>query len=279
MEKTSVLYTSNEVDLVINHPLFIMASEEANDLMSHRLSSRLVFEKFQKFGIFLVGTFILLYATFLALFTTIVLRTSDPETYYNSANFSEFSDDLCYNVSQKVMKGLDAGGMKTSADYILKYVFFIIIWLNIAKNICVIAEVSRVHITKTLSYWMEIIALVFGFIFAFDQSYQMDLTFRCPTQWQYGAFGILISWLALLHYVQFMPVIGLYVAMLSVILRKFMNFLLVLFVLISGFALSFHMLFQNFSAFKNSGLSYIKTGMFHVPFSNSVHSSFCCIFI
>jgi hypothetical protein len=253
-----------------------MASCEAADLMSHRLSSRLVFEKFQKFGVFLFAAFILLYAIFLALFTTIVLRTSQPRTYYDLLNLTEFTDDLCYNVSQEVMKGLSGvSGKKTSADYVLKYFLYVIIWLNVAKNILIIIEVSRVYITKIFSYCAEIVALVLGFIFVNDQNYQIDLTFRCPTQWQYGAFGILISWVALLHYVQFMPIIGLYVAMLSVILRKFMNFLLVLIILISGFALSFHMLFQNFSAFKNAGLSYIKTGMCQLPFSTTIHSLYC----
>jgi transient receptor potential cation channel subfamily A protein 1 len=274
--KTRELYTSNEVDLVMNNPLFIMASKEAADLMSHQLSSRLVFEKFQKFGIFLFGVFILFYTIFLALFTTIILRTRHPQTYYNLTNFTEFNDALCYNVSQEVKKGLlDVGGKKTSADYVLKYFLHIMIWLNVIKNIFVIIEISRVNITKTLSYWVQIVALLFSFIFIYDKSYQIDLTFRCPTQWQYGAFGVLISWVALLDYVQFMPVIGLYVAMLSVILRKFMNSLPVLIILISGFTLSFHMLFQNFDAFKNSGLSYIKTGMFQSPFSTSIHSLYC----
>ena len=241
--KRSELYTSNEVDLVTNHPLFLMASCEAADLMSHRLSNRLVREKFQKFGIFLFILFILFYAAFLALFTTIVLRTRHPQAYYNLTNFVDLNDALCYNVSQEVIKGL-VGGKKTSTDYILKYAFYVTIWVHTAKTLFVILEVSRAQMSKSVSYVLEIIALVFGFIFAYDQNYQMDLTFRCPTQWQYGAFGILISWIALLHYVQFMPVIGIYVAMLSVILRRFLNFLLVLIILISGFALSFHMLFQ-----------------------------------
>jgi hypothetical protein len=257
-----------------------MASYEATDLMSHQLSNRLVSEKFQKFGLFLFGLFVLFYAIFLALFTTIIQRTSHPQAYYALTNFTEFNDALCYNVSQVLMKGLPGvGGIKTSADYVLKYFLYVIIWLNVLKNISIIIEVSRVHILKTVSYWMEIAALMLSFTFIYDQSYQMDLTFRCPIQWQYGAFGILISWVALLHYVQFMPIIGLYVAMLSVILRKFMNFLLVLIILISGFSFSFHMLFQNFDAFNNAGLSYIKTGMFESLWSTAIHSLYCWIFV
>ncbi|CAF4366089.1 unnamed protein product, partial [Adineta steineri] len=48
-EKHGTLYTSNTVDLVMKHPLFLMAQYEAHDLMSHPLSNYLVKLKFQKF--------------------------------------------------------------------------------------------------------------------------------------------------------------------------------------------------------------------------------------
>jgi len=156
----------------------------------------------------------------------------------------------------------DVGGRKTSVDYILKYFLYALIWFHVAKDICIIIEIARINIMKTFTYWMEITTVVLSFTFLYDQSYQMDLTFRCPIQWQYGAFAILLSWMTLLQYARFMPIIGLYVSMLTVILRKFINFLLVLIILISGFALSFYMVFQNFDVFSNAGLSYIKTGMF-----------------
>jgi len=191
------------------------------------------------------------------------VRTSHPEAYYNLTNFTGFDDAWCYNVSQALMQGSsDVGGRKTSVDYILKYFLYALIWFHVAKDICIIIEIARINIMKTFTYWMEITTVVLSFTFLYDQSYQMDLTFRCPIQWQYGAFAILLSWMTLLQYARFMPIIGLYVAMLTVILRKFINFLLVLIILISGFALSFYMVFQNFDEFSNAGLSYIKTGMF-----------------
>jgi hypothetical protein len=105
-------------------------------------------------------------------------------------------------------------------------------------------------------------AVTLSFAFVYDQNYQTNLTLRCPFQWQYGALALLLSWLCLLHYVQFMPIVGIYVSMLWVICKKFMRFLIVMIILISGFALTFHMIFQNFDAFNNAGLSYIKTGVF-----------------
>jgi hypothetical protein len=152
--------------------------------------------------------------------------------------------------------------VKATADYVLTYFLYALIWLHVFKDLCIIIEISQIGIMKTFGYWLEIAAVVLSFVFIYDQNYQMNLTFRCPVQWQFGAFSLLLSWLALLQYGRFLPIIGLYVAMLTVILRKFMKFLTVLLILISGFALSFYMVFQNFEPFQNPGLSYIKTGMF-----------------
>jgi len=262
-DNSSALYTSNKVDLVRNHPLFMMGSCDVPDLMSHPLSAYLVRQKFYKFGIFVFGLFILLYVTYLALFTTIALRTQDPETYYNRTNFPSFDNSLCYNVSQALIKGSPGlGGIKSTVDYMLKYFLYILIWLHIAKNIALIIEIIQISFIKTWNYWMEMAAVALSFAFVYDQDYQMNLTLRCPFQWQYGALALLLSWLCLLHYVQFMPIVGIYVSMLWVICKKFMMFLIVLIILLSGFALTFHMIFQNFDVFNNAGLSYIKTGVF-----------------
>jgi len=240
-----------------------MATTEATDLMSHPLSTYLVYQKFQKFGIFLFYFFLFFYGTYLALFTTVALRTSHPQAYYSLANISNFEDNLCYNVSQVLLSGsLGTDGVKATADYVLKYFLYALIWLHVLKDFYMIVEIAQINIMKTFGYWLEIAAVVLSFIFVYDQNYQMNLTFRCPVQWRCGAFGLLLSWLALLQYVRFLPIIGLYVAMLTVILRKFMKFLTVLMILISGFALSFYMVFQNFPPFQSAGLSYIQTGMF-----------------
>jgi hypothetical protein len=239
-----------------------MESCEIPDLMSHPLSAYLVKQKFYKFGIFIFSLFILLYLTYLALLTTIALRTQDPATYYHLTNFTNFDDSSCSSVAQILNKGLPGiGGIKTTVDYVCKYVLYVIIWIHIVKNILTIIEIIQISFVKTWGYWTEIAAVSLSFVFVYDQDYQTNLTFRCPYQWQYGAFALLFSWLCLLHYVQFIPVIGIYVAVLWVICKKFMKFLIVLIVLISGFALTFYMIFSNFKVFSNVGFSYIKTGV------------------
>ncbi len=259
----STLYTSNKVDLVRNHPLFMMGSCDLPDLMSHPLSTYLIKQKFNKFGIFVFSLFIFFYVTYLALLTTVSLRTQDPQTYYNQTNFDNFDDSLCSNVSQALISGSSgAGGIKTTVDYVLKYLLYVLIWLHILKNLVIILEIIQISLKKTWNYWIEMAAVGLSFAFVYDQSYQTSLTFRCPFQWQYGALALLLSWLCLLHYVQVLPIIGIYVSMLWVICKKFLKFLFVLIILISGFTFAFHMIFQNFDVFNNAGLSFIKTGVF-----------------
>jgi hypothetical protein len=246
----------------MNHPLFLMAQYEAHDLMSHPLSDYLVKLKFKKFGIFLYVLILLLYTIYLGLFTTIVLRTHHPGTYYNRTNI-DFQESLCYNVSQALLTASPSlGGIKTTIDYILKYAMYVVIWSLIFKNMFTIIEILQINFFETLRYWLETVAVLVSFIFMHDRSYQTNLTLRCPLQWEYGAFALLLSWLTLLGYIQFIPMIGLYVTMLLVIVKKFMRFSAILLILISGFALTFYMIFQNFEPFQNAGHSYIKTGAF-----------------
>ncbi|CAF1136805.1 unnamed protein product [Adineta steineri] len=235
-EKHGTLYTSNTVDLVMKHPLFLMAQYEAHDLMSHPLSNYLVKLKFQKFGIFLYIMILSLYITYLGLFTTIVLRTHHPATYYNLTNI-DFEDSLCYNVSQVLLTSSTHGGIKTAMDYFLKYIMYIVIWSLVFKNMFTIVEIVQIDFFKTLRYWLETLAVLMSFIFVHDRNYQMNLTLRCPLQWEFGAFALLLSWLTLLGYIQFIPMLGL------------------------GFASTFYMIFQNFEPFQNKSYSYIKTAL------------------
>ena len=245
----------------------MMGSCEIPDLMSHPLSTHLVKQKFYKFGIYMFSLFILFYVTYLGMLTAVSLRTQDPQTFYNQTNFANFDDSLCYNVSKALISGSSgAGGIKTTTDYVLKYFLYILIWLHILKNIILIIEIIQISLIKTWAYWMEMSAVALSFAFIYDQSYQTTLTFRCPLQWQYGALALLLSWLCLLHYVQFLPIIGIYVSMLWVICKKFMKFLFVLAILISGFTFAFHMVFQNFDVFSNAGLAFLKTGLFSLLF-------------
>ncbi|CAF2042757.1 unnamed protein product [Rotaria magnacalcarata] len=111
-----------------------------------------------------------------------------------------------------------------------------------------------------LFLFYELIALILSIIFSHDfYSWQMSIRFRCSFQWQCGAFGILIGWITLIIYVQFLSASGIYVVMLEVILRKFLRFIPILIIFILGFGLSFHMLLQNQNVYNHTFDALIRT--------------------
>ena len=105
------LYTNNSKTLIMNHPLFIMATRNRYKLMAHPWCKSLVHKKL--FGISLILFLLLfgLYASFLGLFTTMVVRTRHPQEYYAQTSIP-FDSQLCRNVSL----ALNTTGIKQTSD-------------------------------------------------------------------------------------------------------------------------------------------------------------------
>ena len=230
-----------------------MAEHDRYKLMSHPLSKSLVYRKFFRFGFTFFLTSFLLYAAFLGLYTTTVLRTDHPQMYYNLTNIT-FDENLCRNVTA----ALNTTTLKTTADTRLKITLYVFIALNAIKNLTAILLYLRTAPKKLFTFILEITSLILSCYFNFDASYQEQYTMRCPIQWQIGAVGLFFSYVALFYYIQYIPIFGIYVLMMRKILIRFLLFLPVLMVLICGFALSFYMIFQNFDAFGNVGISLSK---------------------
>ncbi|CAF3947948.1 unnamed protein product [Rotaria sp. Silwood1] len=196
-------YTNDYKTLVMNHPLFLMAVYDRYKLMAHPLSKSLVYQKFLGLSLILFIVAFLLYATFLAIFTTIVLRTRHPQEYYSLTGFN-FDSDLCKNVSL----ALNSSGLKETSDRILQITMYVILGLLLAKNIWAIVSYMRIAWSKTFTFFLEIVAVVLNFYFIFDYDYQNNVTMRCPIQWQIGAFGLFIGYIALFYYIQYIPIIA-----------------------------------------------------------------------
>jgi hypothetical protein len=90
---------------------------------------------------------------------------------------------------------------------------FVILSL-LVKNVLNIVGILQTNFFGTLSCWLETIALLASFIFVYEQDFQMNITLRCPFQWEFGTFGLLLIWLTLLSCIQFIPMIGIYATML-----------------------------------------------------------------
>ena len=253
-------YISRVRTLVMNHPLFLMAVHNHYELMAHPLSKNLLWKKIWPSSIILFIIAVLFYATYLVLFTTIVMRTKHPQYYYNLTNFA-FDSSLCQNVSEALHK-IHKPALKQGADEALRILMYILFALHVVKNVWSIVIHIRIgHSWKAMALFVEIFALVFSIYFIFDYDFQSKITMRCPTQWQIGACGLFLGYFGLFYYIDYMPLIGPYVGMIRVMGKRFLYFLPVFSVFIVAFGLAFYMLFQNFDEFQSVVIGFAKTSI------------------
>lgn len=110
--------------------------------------------------------------------------------------------------------------------------------------------------------YLEIITIILSFICLYDyDAWQSELRFRCPLQWQVGAFGVFLAWTTLLSYLRFIPIFGVYVVMFEVIMLKFLWFAPVLVVLICSYSSAFYMLLQNQPVFSTIPFAWFRSGL------------------
>ena len=66
----------------------------------------------------------------------------------------------------------------------------------------------------------------------------------CPTnwQWQLGALGVFLAWINLILFLKRVPLLGIYVLMLSAILHTFLKFALIAFLFVVAFCIAFYMI-------------------------------------
>ena len=273
MDSSSVINT-HVYSLRQNHPLYMIITYHQHDLLKHPLIDRLIKRKWRQFSRTFFWILFLFYGTsfvfssfdhfssllgfFLASFTFTVLRVHHPQYYYSLFNAS-ISTASCQTISLNLLRHESfILTKKNSFDTIIKWLLFSTILIHIIKNLLLIC--IRLKMFFGLSNILELIALILSIIFSHDfYSWQMSIRFRCSFQWQCGAFGILIAWITLIIYVQFLSPSGIYVVMLEVILRKFLRFIPILIIFILGFGLAFHMLLQNQNVYSHTFDALIRT--------------------
>ena len=149
---------------------------------------------------------------------------------------------------------------KKTPDLGLRITLYITSILVAMKGIWYIIAFARIQWTKVFTFLPELAAVACSLYFIYDYDFQTQYTMRCPPQWDVGAYGLFSGYMALFYYIQYIPVLGSYVIMMRQILMRFLLFLPVLMVLLSGFTLALYMTFPNFESFANMGVSFGKTG-------------------
>ena len=234
-----------------NHPLFIVSQQnDCPALTEHSYHTHLRQTKLRSFGLVLFIASFIFYMLYLGLFTAAVLVGKHPQFFYDQANIN-MTDDLstCEYVSNFFSSNPNATSeaLKTDSYRRIKWALYVILSIFIAKNVIIICALFP-KVFRSGGSYIEISALVLSYVYILDWfSWQNDVMFRCPVQYQLGAMGLLLAYTNLLVYFRTSPIfgMGIYVVMLQVISVKFLRFLPVLLIFICGFGFTYWMLLQN----------------------------------
>ncbi|CAF1120790.1 unnamed protein product [Rotaria sordida] len=266
-------YTGDSYTLVRNHPLFIISDSDNQSLMEHSFCQTLRAKKYSEFGQYLLVLSFILYVLYLCAYTAIILRTKHPQYFYSLVNETSINNDVCESVANRLTSYNIREAFKDNTFKNLKIGIYTFLCLFITKN-CILILTLFPRLFRKGSYYLEAAALILAFICVLDHTDWLDLLLiRCPTQYQIGAVALLLSWLNFLVYIRCIPIIGIYVVMLEVISKKFVRFLPVLLVIISGFGFTYYALLQNQEVYSTPLLSLIKTSliMFEMNFDDRIY--------
>ncbi|CAF3917983.1 unnamed protein product [Rotaria sordida] len=174
----------------------------------------------------------------------------------------DWKNGLCENVSRAIASGtIDSEVIKQTVDYWLKYILYVLMAPIFVKNFWIIRNFAQLDLRKLFTVSVELGAIGLGAYFIYDYNYQENIVMRCPIQWQLGAFGLFLSYVGMSYYIQYAPIVGVYVVMMIAIFQRFFLFLPVIVVLVCAFGFCFYMIFQNHIPFSQPGLALDKAAM------------------
>lgn len=243
-----------------NHPLTIMVDKNREDLLEHPLVRSLLDYKWTYYARYVYYANFFVYLLFVTCLTTYVFLTFAP--YRFGITHNQMNDisclDLCLSIQRNHTEEIKSLKARILTIHIFQWLVVIFASIQIVKEFSQMISQRLDYIN--LENAIELTAFIFSIIFTIDfNECSRDIGYRCVIQWQIGALSIFLTWFALVLFIQKFPRFGIYVVMLTHILRTFSRFFLVFFLFIIGFALAFHMLLQNHNAFQYFGNSLLKT--------------------
>ena len=123
--------------------------------------------------------------------------------------------------------------------------------LNILKELFQITT-ARLSYFRDYQNAVEWATYVLAIVFVLDFTTCQERTgLRLGWQWQLGAFAVTISWVNLLTNVRKFPFLGIYVLMISDVLKTFTKVFLVISIIVMGFSFGFHCLLAEQVSSKN----------------------------
>ena len=245
-----IWYTTDAYTLVRNHPLFIAAEQvHVPKLVQHSYHTHLRLNKLRSFGLMFFIMSLFLYVAYISLFTAAILFGKHPKYFYDKAQINmTVSLSTCEIVSNYISNDPTIASEAFSSETYkrIKIALYVILAIFISKNLIFIVALFP-KVFRIGGSYIEMLSLVLSYVYVLDWfSWQSGLIFRCPIQYQLGAFGLLIAYINFLVYLRTTPILdlGIYIVMFQVMSISFLRFLPVLLVIICGFGFTYWMLLQ-----------------------------------
>ncbi|CAF3400425.1 unnamed protein product [Rotaria socialis] len=246
--------------LNLNHPFTIMADKNRQYLLDHPVVHSLLDYKWNLYARYVYYFNFLFYLLFVASLTTYVFITFAPYSFGTTHDqMNEMTcSELCSLIRQNNTETIERLQPRIRTLHIFQWFVIILASMQIVKELFQIRTDRLEYIN--LENAVELSAFILAILFAVDfNACSREIGYRCVIQWELGALGVFLTWFALVLFIQKFPSFGIFVVMLTDILRTFSRFFLVFFLFVIGFALAFHMLLQNHNPFQHFGNSLLKT--------------------
>lgn len=233
-----------EPDRQVNELFFApsnMVRHHQEKLLSHKLTVKLISDKWARLGHWIYVLSVASYLLYLALLTALVVVDKERFAENNSSQ-STFA--------------------KVGPWFLLLMSLF-----HVGKEILQIRYLGLHYFKEAVNY-LEIVlyASTILFILPFlaellDDSIDEQTNPWKDMKWNAGAIAVLLGWSNLLLYLKRFPFFGLYVVMFVEVFKSLISVLPLFSIFIIGFALSFYVLLDGETAFKHVGRSIMKTGV------------------
>ncbi|KAF7232567.1 hypothetical protein EG68_05918 [Paragonimus skrjabini miyazakii] len=233
------------------HPVLLMLKRGRESLLNHPLVIALISLKWARF-FFIYYAYLLMYALFLALFTSFMLQTKAPYMIKLASAGPADTNTLCEKLQNTSAKAyhLHIG--------VPKYGTMVISVANLLVELfqMIVFKLDYISLDNFLELGIYSLALVT----TLDFSRCMQTTgLRTVWQWATGIVGIFLAWINLLLYARRDSKLGIFVIMFLMVMKTFFKFIAVFSPFLIAFTLSFHMLLANHVPFSRVHFAFIKT--------------------
>ena len=225
-----------------NHPMKIIADTNATSLMDHPLIKILVQRKWT-LAVTVYVLFLLYYMIYIGLFTAFMIMSTPP--------FGALPCNNSPSIDNSSSIEFEATQPSCSAIQVATYIF---------AGLGLVMELVQLFLTKrdymafhNLLDWATYIVPI---ILLSNTSACGELT---DWQWQWGVACLFVSYMNMIFFLRMIPLLGIYVMMVALMLKNFMNFFLIMFLFLLGFGICFHLLVQNQTGFSTTRYSVMKS--------------------